>query len=136
MKSNIIRFFVLVNQNCFIMLNKYSFFVVICLLILSCTKEDTTTTTDCTGTIPTYSSDIAAIFNASCATAGCHSGSFPADGLDLSSFATAKNASLNGKVLASMKHSSGTVAMPLGGTKLADAVISKVECWINNGAPE
>ena len=102
---------------------------------MSCSKEDTPVA-DCSGTTPTYTADIAPILNASCALSGCHTSAFPSDGVDLSSYQKAKSASLNGKVLASMKHSSGAKAMPLGGAKLPDADIQKVACWIAGGAPE
>jgi hypothetical protein len=97
------------------------------LIVISCSKDDTTTA-DCSGSTPTYTADIAPILNASCALSGCHTAAFPSDGIDLSSYQKAKSASLNGKVLASMKHSSGAKAMPLGGAKLPDGDIRKVEC--------
>ena len=102
---------------------------------MSCSKDDTTGA-DCNGITPSYTADIAPILNASCALVGCHNAAFPSDGVDLSSYQKAKSASLNGKVLASMKHSSGAKSMPLGGAKLPDADIRKVECWIAAGAPE
>jgi hypothetical protein len=105
------------------------------LMWVSCAKDDTSSST-CTGTTPTYTADIAPVFNASCAYAGCHAGSFPSEGLDLSTYAKAKSASLNGKVLASVKHQSGVTAMPIGAPKLSDVLISKIDCWIQNGAPE
>ena len=110
-------------------------FMLFVLIWISCSKEDTTAA-DCSGTAPTYAADIAPILNASCALSGCHTAAFPADGVDLSSYQKAKSASLNGKVLASMKHSSGAKAMPLGGARLPDGDIRKVECWIAAGAPE
>ncbi len=119
-------------------MTKYSilFLAISIISIVSCGKDDEVTKEDCSGSTPTYNSDIASIFNASCATSGCHRGQFPADGLDLSSYATAKSASLNGKVLQSMKHESGVKAMPQNGAKLPASDIKKVECWIQNGAPE
>ncbi|MFZ1749655.1 MAG: hypothetical protein WAU01_05670 [Saprospiraceae bacterium] len=113
-------------------------FIVAATTIYSCSKDDTgsNTNVDCTGTTPTYNNDIAAILNGSCATSGCHAGTFPADGLDLSSYTKAKNASLNGKVLQSMRHDAGVKAMPQNAAKLSDDKIKKVTCWINNGAPE
>jgi len=52
------------------------------LLFLSCAKDESPNS-NCSGATPTYTGEIADIFNASCAYAGCHGGSFPADGLDL-----------------------------------------------------
>ncbi|MCE2789064.1 MAG: hypothetical protein LW630_04020 [Saprospiraceae bacterium] len=105
------------------------------LLFLSCAKDESPNS-NCSGATPTYTGEIADIFNASCAYAGCHGGSFPADGLDLSTYAKAKATSLNGKVLVSVKQQGGAKAMPLGAPKLSDAIITKIDCWIQNGAPE
>lgn len=105
-------------------------------LLLSCGKDDTSTT-DCNGITPTYTADIAPIYNASCATAGCHGGSFPAEGIDLSNYSKAKSESLNNDdVLKSIKHASGVKAMPQGAAKLSDDKIKLIECWIKNGAPQ
>jgi len=103
--------------------------------IIGCSKDDSQTV-DCTGVTPTYTNDISKIFNASCATTGCHSAVFPASGINLSTYATSKSASVNGKVLQSVKHSSGVSQMPQGSAKLPDASIKLIECWIKNGAPE
>jgi len=105
------------------------------LIPFSCSKDEQTTA-DCTGVAPTYTSDIGAIMNTSCAISGCHSANFPADGLDLSNYSKVKSASLNGEVLQSIKHLSGAEAMPKDAAKLSSDKILKVECWIKNGAPE
>lgn len=70
---------------------KFSILIIAISIIItvSCGKDDVATKVDCAGVSPTYTSEIAAIFNASCATVGCHIGAFPADGLDLSKYATA-----------------------------------------------
>lgn len=107
----------------------------ISIAVLSCAKDETPAA-DCSSQTLTYTNDIADIMNASCAYAGCHGGSFPADGLDLSTYSKAKSASINGKVLASVKQQGGAKAMPLGAPKLSDAIIAKIDCWIQNGAPE
>jgi hypothetical protein len=118
------------------MFNKlFSVLVLVVFVLISCSK-DTATNTDCTGVTPTYTADIAPVFNASCATVGCHSANFPAEGIDLSSYEKSKSNSLNGKVLASIKHQSGVKTMPQGEAKLSDDIIKKVECWIKNGAPQ
>jgi hypothetical protein len=113
-----------------------SVFSITCILVvLSCSKDEETTA-DCSGITPTYNNDIAPIMNLSCATSGCHTAIFPADGLDLSTYSKVKSASLNGKVLQSIKHLSGVDAMPKGAAKLSTDKITKVECWIQAGAPE
>jgi len=118
-------------------MSKYSivFLAIAFVSIFACGKDEETKA-DCTGVTPTYDSGVSAIIDASCALVGCHVGQFPGGGIDLSTYATAKSASLNGKVLQSIKHESGVEAMPQGGTKLSNDVIKIIECWIQNGAPE
>jgi hypothetical protein len=38
--------------------------------------------------------------------------------------------------LASVHHASGVKAMPQGQSKLAEASINKLDCWVKNGCPE
>ncbi|MBK9255443.1 MAG: hypothetical protein IPM42_08150 [Saprospiraceae bacterium] len=116
-------------------LKLYLFLSIGFVFIIGCSKDEDQQV-DCTGVTPTYTNDISKIFNASCATTGCHSAVFPANGINLSSYETSKSASLNGKVLQSVKHSSGAFQMPQDGPKLSDASIKLIECWIKNGAPE
>ncbi len=118
-------------------MSKYSivFLAIAFVSIISCGKDEETKA-DCTGVTPTYDNGVSAIIDASCVTVGCHVGQFPGGGIDLSTYATAKSASLNGKVLQSIKHESGADAMPQGGTKLPTDVIKIIECWIQNGAPK
>lgn len=80
------------------MLRKIIHFYLFCgVVLISCGKDSTTA--DCTGITPTYTADIAPLFNSACATSGCHSSLFPAAGVDLSTYEKTKSASLNGKVL-------------------------------------
>lgn len=106
-------------------------------MILSCTSDDSgSTTLDCTTNKPTYTNNIAAIMNTSCATTGCHNAATKAAGYDLSTYNATKSASANSKFLKSIKHESGADKMPQGGSKLSDATINQIECWINNGTPQ
>lgn len=90
-------------------MSKYSivFLAIAFISIVSCGKDDDDTL-DCSGISPTYNADIKTIFNASCATVGCYIGPFPANNMDLSTYIGAKSASLNGKVLQSIKHKAGS----------------------------
>jgi hypothetical protein len=118
-------------------MSKFIYFLLLTGLVsvFSCSKDDNTTPANCTST-PTYKTDIAAIMNASCAQAGCHSSSSRAGGYELSTYSGTKNAAGKSDFLKSIKHSSGVQAMPQGGSKLPDATITKIECWISNGTPE
>jgi cytochrome c553 len=105
--------------------------------LISCGKDDSSTSTvDCAGVTPTYKTDIAAILNSSCAQSGCHSAASKADGFDLSTYAASKSATGSSSFLKSIKHESGVDKMPQGASKLSDATIKKIECWIVNGTPE
>jgi len=88
---------------------------------------DTTTT----GAKATYALDAAPVFNASCATSGCHTAGAGIG--SLASYDNAKAFTQGGKVLKAMKHQSGAKAMPQGSPKLADDKIAKIEAWINDG---
>ncbi len=118
-------------------MSKYSIVIlaIAFVTIMSCGKDEETKV-DCAGVTPTYNNGVSIILNSTCALSGCHEGTNPGGGIDLSTYATAKSASLNGKVLQAIKHESGAIAMPQGGTKLSNELIKIVECWIQNGAPE
>lgn len=105
-------------------------------LTLTMCKKESTATYDCTTVTPTYNNDIKAIMNASCAISGCHDASSREAGINLSTYATVKAESANDRFLGSMEHLSGYRAMPEGASKLADASLQKIYCWIQNGQPE
>ncbi len=109
------------------------FTAIFCFTVVSCSKDETPTDYDCTGLTPTYTTDIKPIFDASCATTGCHAGASPADGIDLSNnqFSTSHNDHL----LCSIEHLSGCEPMPDGAAKLDDATIKTISCWVENGRP-
>ncbi len=101
----------------------------------ACKKEDITQY-DCTGITPTYTANIKSILDANCLGSGCHSGSLPARGYNLSNYSGAKNASGKSAFLGSIQHKSGYSKMPKGGSQLSEADIKLVSCWVQNGAPE
>jgi hypothetical protein len=116
--------------------------MITCMLItfvFACKKKEDTNYADaatCTST-PTYTADIAPILNASCANGGCHNAGSKRAGIDLSNYAVAKNEFMkNNTALASVHHASGVKAMPQGQSKLAEASINKLDCWVKNGCPE
>ncbi|MCC7245156.1 MAG: cytochrome c [Saprospiraceae bacterium] len=104
-------------------------------LFFSC-KKDEIQTYDCTGITPTYTADIKAVMNASCATSGCHNATSKAKGIDLSTYAKVKSESANDRFMGSMQHLSGYDNMPQGASKLSDETLQKIYCWIHNGQPE
>jgi hypothetical protein len=122
-------------------MKKILFAVPVCFMafIFSCTKEDVATTTantDCAGTTPTYTANVKAILDKSCATAGCHAATKPANGIDLSSYAASKTASAKASFLGSINHASGYDAMPIGAAKFDAATIKTLTCWVKNSSPQ
>lgn len=65
----------------------------------------------------------------------CHNNTFASAGVNLEGFDNIKAATLNGRVLQSIQHSSGTSPMPQGQAKIDDCLIKGVELWKNGGAP-
>lgn len=64
---------------------------------------------------------------------GCHSSSFASGGISLENYSDFDSDVLD-KLTGSINHDDGYSAMPQGNDKLADSLIVKIECWINNGA--
>ena len=89
---------------------------------------------DCTGNIPTYNYDIKPIYDANCATAGCHSSPYHSSGIDLSTYSGAASAN-NDAILGSVEHDVGYSAMPKNAGKLTDTQIKKIYCWMQNNKP-
>lgn len=98
--------------------------------LFSCT-QDPLKDFDCTGSTPTYTTDVAPIMAANCT--GCHGATSPSGNVDLTTYAKVKAA---GNLFCSVNHDNGCDAMPQGAAKLSDADIKKIACWINNGYTE
>ena len=88
---------------------------------------------DCTGSTPTYTSNIKPIFDSKCATSGCHVGAAAAHGLDLSSYATSKSQFNVHAFLCAINQDAGCSKMPKTGSKLPAAEIKSITCWAKNG---
>ena len=65
---------------------------------------------------------------------GCHQGSSPGGGIDLSAYAGIRAVAIDGSLLGTINHSAGWSAMPKNGNKLPDCDIAKIRIWINAGA--
>lgn len=101
--------------------------------ILSCSKDKVTQVpiaADCADTI-SFSNEVLPLFNQNCSTSGCHDAGSAASGYV---FTNHTNISATAdQALGAMRHDGGFTPMPLGGAKLADSLIQKVECWIAQG---
>lgn len=87
---------------------------------------------ECDTAIFTFSGAVMPLINTYCK--GCHNPASLGGGIDLSTYNTIILVADNGKLMGSIKHASGFVAMPQGGNKLQDCQITQIEKWIASGA--
>ena len=106
------------------------------LALIQCTKDSSVDVATCTGTTPTYTADIRAIMDASCALSGCHNATSKKSGYELSTYAGTVSAASKSAFLGSIQHKSNYQAMPQGASKLSDASLTKIACWIQNSTPQ
>ncbi|HNF43902.1 MAG TPA: hypothetical protein PLT49_09540, partial [Ferruginibacter sp.] len=88
---------------------------------------------DCDTTVFTYAAAIAPLVNNYCK--GCHNPASLGGGIDLSTYAGVKAIAQNGKLMGSIRHQAGFIAMPQGGTKLSECKITQFQKWVDAGAP-
>lgn len=121
----------------------------LCLLVVtvlflglySCTKDQTgkSASVDCVAvdaTANTYNLRVGTVLNNSCGTAtGCHDvDNYQSNGnVRFDTYETSKDGFLNKSALCTIKQTSGCVAMPQGAPKLADSLITYIQCWAENG---
>ncbi len=65
---------------------------------------------------------------------GCHSGSAPSGGIDLSAYPGVKAVADNGQLLGAVRWEAGFQNMPQGGAQLNDCIIDQIAAWIADGA--
>jgi hypothetical protein len=119
----------------------FSFIFSIYTIFTACKKEtaasnrnsDYTNAANCTGVTPTYTKDIKSIFDAQCASSGCHAAINPAHALNLSTFETSKRDFDAHAFLCSINQDAGCDKMPIGRSKLSADDIKKITCWAKNG---
>ena len=87
---------------------------------------------DCDTTQFTYNAAINPIMNTYCK--GCHNPTSLGGGIDVIVYAGVKTIANNGKLLGSITHTAGYIAMPQGGNKLSDCRIKQVQKWIAAGS--
>lgn len=89
----------------------------------------------CDDVVVTFSSTVTSILH-SCQT--CHSNSNATSsggGVKLQNYADVVTLINNGKLMGSIRHDNGYIAMPQGGGKLSDCEISQLQKWIDNKTP-
>ncbi len=113
-------------------------FIIISTCFFSC-KKKTTTQQTLPDTV-SFSQHIVPIFNASCVSGGCHSGSSPAAGLNLASNVAYSQLFSKHEIDTVNVNSSelykevASGAMPQGAAKLSDYNISLIQKWIQQKA--
>jgi len=113
-------------------------FGIVALGMTSCLKEKaapivvdvTPVDSTCLDTISFSNEILTEILTPSCNVGGCHDAS-ASGGYNLTTHSAVSNNSAI--ILNTINQSSGVVAMPYGGTKLNDSLITKLECWIEQG---
>jgi hypothetical protein len=121
---------------------KTVFIVLVGLVMIgyACKKKTTGTTssytanTDCTNSSPTYNATVKVLINQSCGTSNCHNVSTKAAGIQLDTYASAKEIFTNGKALCTIYQD--CTPMPKDAGKLSDATIKTLTCWVKNNCPE
>lgn len=114
-------------------------FIALAVFIHSCTKDvaQKPTAIDCNGVNAdsnTYNITIKPILDNYCAYGGCHDAFTKESGVNLSDYSNVVSAFENKSALCTIKHESGCgVGMPYNDPKLADSLITYIECWANNG---
>jgi len=89
----------------------------------------------CDDTVVTFSSTVTTILH-SCQT--CHSNSNATSsggGVRLQNYADVVTHINSGKLMGSIRHDNGFIAMPQNGGKLADCEISQLQKWIDDNTP-
>ena len=102
-------------------------------ILSSCLKDKATKPIEyiCDESI-SYSDDIAAmIIEPTCNIAGCHNTGTSAGGYSFSNYAAVSSNSEI--ILKALTHQNEVTPMPLGGTMIADSLIKKFYCWIEQG---
>jgi len=84
----------------------------------------------CDTTSVTFSGSVQPIFQKYCL--GCHSGSSPSAGINLTNFTSIMTVVNNGSLMASIRHDAGYSPMPKGGNKLSDCEIATIGIWVND----
>ncbi len=89
----------------------------------------------CDTTNVTYSGVLKPIFDAKCATAGCHINA-TVTGISLADYHGVAAVANSGKLMAAITHNGQASFMPKGLPKLDDCTIAKIRVWVNAGAPD
>lgn len=89
---------------------------------------------DCDTSAVTYSVTIDAIISSYCL--GCHSGSSPSGGIDLSDYDGVSDVAADGSLYGAVSHDPDYTSMPFGGSSLMQCQIDQIRIWVEDGYPD
>jgi uncharacterized membrane protein len=81
----------------------------------------------------TYSQQVRSVITSKCA--GCHGGTSPQGGINLTTYAGLKAKVDDGRLWGAINHLTGFSSMPKNGSKLSDCELVQIKKWIDAGAP-
>lgn len=82
----------------------------------------------------TYTSHIQSIISANCYS--CHQNASGSAGISLGTYADLLQYAQNGHLVMRITSTDPSIMMPKGGPRLPDCDISKIQAWVNAGAPQ
>jgi hypothetical protein len=88
--------------------------------------------TGCDVNLFKYNADIKPIFASNCT--GCHGGTNPDGGINLTVYEVVKTVGLNGRLVGAITHTPGYQPMPRNANKLSDCRINQIKNWVSAGA--
>jgi len=91
-------------------------------------------TSGCDITKFNFSADIKPILATNCT--GCHGGTAPSGGINLTVYDVVKQVGLNGRLVGAITHAPGFQPMPRNANKLSDCKITQIQKWIDAGAQD
>jgi len=114
----------------------FSIFSLSCSILISCQKEPTSkfdkfTPDPCSDSVFFNSEIMPQIINKSCSNSSCHNSTWEVDGLDFTSHD--KIVPITHSMYKAMAHDSGYIPMPSAEVRIADSLIQKFYCWIQQG---
>ena len=80
-----------------------------------------------------YSTNVSLILGTYCV--GCHSGTAPSGGINLSTYNNVYLMATNGRLVGAVSHAPGYSPMPKNTSKLSECQIAQIRKWVNAGAP-
>jgi cytochrome c553 len=95
-------------------------------------KNTTNCGTTCDSTQFKYAANISPLISTNCL--GCHAGTSPSGGVNLSAYIAVKQQATSGRLVGAVSHSPGYSAMPSGASKLSECQIAQIRKWVNAGA--